>query len=207
MKLQRGLTLLEMLVAIAIFTMIGIASFEVLTRVKAADQSSERHALALEQLQRAHWTMERDFMQASIRQVRLEEGAPSAKLLLSEPNLLESDSEGVTFTRLGYNNPFGFLPRGTTQGVGYRVQEGRLERLHTLYPDVSLGTKPKVRVLLEHIDTLEFKFYSGSEWNEGWNKANQLPEAVEVLLESEVHGNLRWVFLMTGARLERAGDD
>lgn len=146
-------------------------------------------------------------MQVAIRKVRVDEGEPSENLFTAGKGLLESESEGVSFTRSGYNNPFGILPRGTVQGVAYRVVEGRLERLHTLYPDVALGTEPKVRVLLEDVDAMKFQFYSGSSWSEGWSKSNQLPEAVEVLLESEVHGDLRWVFLMTGAKLEQSSNE
>ena len=199
---NRGFTLLEMLVSIAIFSVIGVASFEVLTRMKSVEQTATAHSELLEQWQRANWTMERDFMQVAVRKVRQDGDDPSTHLLMAKQGWLESDSAGVSFTRAGWTNPFGLLARGTVQGVGYRIQEGRLERLTTLYPDMARGTEPKVRVLLEHIDAMKLKFYSDKTWQENWEQENKLPEAVEVTLESETYGDLRWVFLMTGASLE-----
>lgn len=202
MKRQMGFTLLEILVAMAIFAMIGTASYTVLTQVKRADKISERHSAVLEQMQRAHLLMERDFMQVAVRRVRQNESEPSAMLFHSEKGLMESEGDGVLFTRMGWTNPFGVLPRGNVQGVGYRLQEGRLERLHTLYPDAVTGTEPKVRVLLENIDSLTFKYFADKKWQEDWGKTNSIPEAVEITIESETLGNFRWVFLMTGASLE-----
>ncbi len=202
MRQQRGFTLLEILVAMSIFAMIGVASYTVLTQVKRADQRSEHHAEALEQLQRAYILMERDFMQASVRQIRLNEGEPSKHLLWSGPNLFDSDDDGVGLTRVGWHNPFEMLPRGTVQAVSYRLKGETLERVHSLYPDVASGTEPKVRPLLDGVKSLKFHYYDDSQWQDLWEKENALPKAVEVLIETQELGELRWVFMMTGAALE-----
>ena len=69
---QRGFTLIEILIAMAIFTLIGLASTGLLTTViDSNDLSSERFE-KLQQLQRAMVIIERDIQQAVPRPVRAE---------------------------------------------------------------------------------------------------------------------------------------
>ncbi|MCM2680888.1 type II secretion system minor pseudopilin GspJ [Echinimonas agarilytica] len=199
---SQGFTLLEILVAVAIFALLGVAALSTLTTVQKADQSSMRHSEKLELLQRAYWTMERDFLQVAVRQNRLDGNEPSTYIFRAEENLMESEGQGVAFTRHGWTNPFHLLPRGNVQGVVYRLREGNLERLHTLYPDVAGGTEPKIRVLLENIESVKYKFYRGTTWQNNWTVEREVPKAIEVTLESDAFGEIRWVFLMTGAKLE-----
>ena len=203
-KIHQGFTLIEILVSIAIFTVIGIASFSVLTRIQEADNATAQHSLEIENLQRAHWTMERDFMQMTVRQVRINEQAPSTTLLTAGEEIIESDSQAIAFTRNGWSNPFGMQSRGNVQPVAYRLREGVLERLYTLYPDPAQGTEYKVRPLLEGVESLEFRFWHNNKWQKTWEQKNALPHAVEVSIKSQLNGEIRWVFLTTGAQIDKA---
>ncbi|GGA88725.1 type II secretion system protein J [Neiella marina] len=201
---QRGFSLLEILVAVAIFSIIGIASYGTLTTVQKADVRSQQYADDFERLQRALWVMERDFMQATVRQVRIDGDAPSTVLFAHTRGRGETDSDTVAFTRAGWLNPFNQLPRGEVQGVVYRVEENQLQRLHTLYPDQATGIEPHTRVLIEDIESFKVRLYVGDSWVENWNKERALPKAVEVTVTSKAFGAIRRVFLMTGAKLEQA---
>ncbi len=63
--MQRGFTLIEILIAMAIFTLIGLASTGLLTTVIDSNDISEERFAKLQLLQRAMITIERDLQQAS----------------------------------------------------------------------------------------------------------------------------------------------
>ena len=69
--MQRGFTLIEILIAMAIFTLIGLASTGLLTTVIDSNDISEERFAKLQLLQRAMITIERDLQQAVPRAVRI----------------------------------------------------------------------------------------------------------------------------------------
>lgn len=114
----RGFTLIELLVAIAIFALIGLASYRVLGSVM---QGEERLGARIEQLRtvsRAFWLLQQDVEQLVARDVRGAEGVVPA-----QPNFLVVNNEAelpLQFTRAGRANPLG-LPRSALQRVAYRI--------------------------------------------------------------------------------------
>lgn len=199
---QAGFTLLEILVAISIFTLIGIASNSVLTRVLDGDAISQQRFQQLQRLQRVMLTIERDFMQAANRPVRVE-GATNNVVMSGGANLFESEADGVGFVRAGWMNPQLILPRSNMQAVAYRLFEGRLEKLYSNYVDNVVGAEPKVKVLLEDVLDFQVTFYLGpkqdaednSNWGDVYTGAD-LPEAIEVTISTDNFGTIKRKFLM-----------
>lgn len=114
---QLGFTLLEVLIAISIFALIGIASFQVLTSVINTQKVGERHSRQLGAFQKALSIIDRDLQQFVDRPVRhgADETTPSLRI----------DSGGdypLEITRGGWANPL-LLPRSTLQRVAYDVGE------------------------------------------------------------------------------------
>ena len=71
--MQKGFTLLEILIAMAIFTLIGLASTGLLTTVIDSNDLSSERFQKLQQLQRAMVILERDIQQAVPRAARIED--------------------------------------------------------------------------------------------------------------------------------------
>ena len=69
-----GFTLLEMLIAIAIFAMLGIAANSVLSTVMKNDEVTKEFATRLKSLQQGFGALERDLGQMVARSPRLFEG-------------------------------------------------------------------------------------------------------------------------------------
>lgn len=203
-RAEHGFTLLEILIAMAIFTLIGIASTGVLTSVIDSDELSTERFEKLQTLQRAMLTLERDILQAVARPVRVE-GEANERVMLGGDGVLDSYHDGLVLVHGGWHNPQLRLPRSTLQGVGYRVQERQLQRLYGNYVDNVIGYEPKVKVLLENIDDFKVYFIPVDEDEEGdsaWQddySDEVLPKAVAIEITSQDFGLIRREFLLSGA--------
>jgi len=195
---SRGFTLLEVLIAMAIFAMIAVAATAMFSQMQDSEVISREQGAELHQLQRAMAAMERDFMQIVSRQVRLNEEAPVNQSLRASAGFLDSDAMGIAFIRTGWRNPQARLPRSELQGVGYRLREEKLERLATLYPDPSSQSEPRAVVLLAGVEDLTFKFFHNGRWQEQW-QGDGLPQAVQVTLKTKRFGTIVRAFLLPAA--------
>ncbi|MEP0356126.1 type II secretion system minor pseudopilin GspJ [Paraglaciecola sp.] len=204
LRRNRGFTLLEILVAIAIFALIGVASTGVLNSVIESDQLSEERFAKLEELQRAMLTIERDIMQMTNRSVRVN-GEANSVVVSGGEDVMSSDAGGLAFVRSGWHNPQMLLPRSTLQSVGYRLQEQELQRVYGNYVDNVIGYEPKVRVLLSDIEDFQVSFLTDEEkvedaedWEEIYS-SEVLPLAISVTISSKTFGEIRREFLVGGA--------
>jgi general secretion pathway protein J len=202
---HQGFTLLEILIAMAIFTLIGLASTSVLTTVIDSDQASSQRFEKLEGLQRAMLTLERDILQAIPRAIRVN-GEANTTVMRGGRDLLDSEADGIGFVRAGWHNPQLMLPRSTLQAVGYRLQEGQLQRVYGNYLDNVIGFEPKVKVLLQDVTDFRVEFLTSSKNNgeeASWQESyvgKVLPLAVAVTLNSKDFGQIRREFFLHGAR-------
>jgi general secretion pathway protein J len=194
---QSGFTLIEVLIAMAIFALIAFGATAILTNVSDADEASQERFASLQDLQRAMLIIERDFLQMVPRKTRLE-GEVSENLVEAGKFTFDSDGDGIGFVRAGWHNPQLTLRRSTLQNVAYRVQENRLERLHSTYVDNVIGFEPKVRVLLNDVETIKIEFLEKFEASDfTWKEAEPLPElpiAVAITIESNIYGEIRREF-------------
>ncbi|WP_420820543.1 type II secretion system minor pseudopilin GspJ [Saliniradius amylolyticus] len=201
---NRGFTLIEILLAMAIFSLIGLASYSVLSTVLDSDRLSSEQFEAFEKLQRTMLYLERDLLQAVPRSVRIE-GQGNDIVFSGGEDQLQSDADGMAFVRGGWHNPQLMLPRSRLQAVGYRLRDGKLERLHHNYPDNVIGHEPEIRVLLERVEDLQLQFATApinndrdsNTWSNSYT-ATELPMAVAVELTTEDFGMIRREFLLTG---------
>ncbi|MFQ3205984.1 MAG: general secretion pathway protein J [Glaciecola sp.] len=194
---QSGFTLIEILVAMAIFALIAVGSVTMLTAVSAQNELSDERMQALQTMQRAMLIIERDFLQMVPRKTRVE-GEVSDILVFAGEFEFESESDGIGFVRSGWHNPQLTLRRSTLQSVAYRTQNKELQRLYSTYVDNVIGFEPKVRVLLKGIESVSFEYLDKFdkktfEWIEA-EPVEELPIAVAIIIKSEVYGEIRREF-------------
>ena len=197
----RGFTLIEILIAMAIFTMIGLASTALLTTVIDSDEASTEKFAELQQLQRFMLTLERDVLQVVDRPVRVE--GEENKTVFRGGELDDSDADGMAFVRGGWHNPKLMLPRSTLQGVAYRLKNGNIERLNTVYVDNVLGYEPKVRVVLSDVTDFQLEFNTGEKdgRNDGWHDSftgERLPDGIRVTVTTKKGGEFIRTFAIGG---------
>lgn len=190
----RGMTLIEVLVAMAIFAILAALAYGALNRtLDSADILGDRMA-RLQAVQRAVRLLEQDFMQLAPRPVRrsLDENASGA---------LDAGFAGVgiELTRAGWNNPAA-LPRGTLQRVAYWTEENTLIRAHWNVLDRTLSNEPIEVELLDDIEDLQIRYMlDNGEWASEWPPGlqapgaglRQRPRAVEIVLRLPAEGDIR----------------
>jgi len=194
---HKGFTLLEVLVAISIFSVVSLASFTIFDTVLRGDENSKIRSERQNELQRAFLLMERDFLQMAKRSMRISGEAPSKNFLQTSDDSFLADEQAIAFVRNGWTNPGLLLPRSDMQNVAYRVVDDTLERLHFNFVDAVVGEEPKVRPLIKHVTSLAFEYYDGGKWQKKWS-GNTLPLAIAIEIETEDYGLIRRQFLVAG---------
>ncbi|AYM87910.1 MULTISPECIES: type II secretion system minor pseudopilin GspJ [Pseudoalteromonas] len=195
---QRGFTLIEVLVAMAILAVVIMATHQILDSTTKAKEASDEKIAELNGLQTAFRLMDQDFSQMTQRTVRNEAGDAQEQYLLAGRYILESQYDGIAFVRDGWVNPINLLPRSELQAVGYRVLDDNLERVYRVYVDQLDNMEPRVQVVLKGIEELKFEFLdANNEWQEQW-QIKALPKAVAVTLQPIEAEPIRRVFLVPG---------
>lgn len=183
-------TLLEMLVALSVFSLVAAMAYAGLARLVET-----RRALAIEQEQLARvlfalGLFERDLRAALPRSARDAKGATRPALV--------GGSAGIEWTRAA--------PRaggGASVGrVRYRLDGSRLLIEWDAVADRAPDSPASSEVLLERVSRLELRFLDREgRWQRDWPAGEAaLPRAVEVVLGIEGLGDLRRLVAVEGAR-------
>lgn len=194
---NKGFTLLELLLAIAIFSVISLSSFTLFDTILNADEKSQQGTTRQNELQRAFLMMERDFLQISKRSIRFNGEAPTKTFIYTESESFSSDNATLGFVRSGWTNPGMLLPRSSMQAVMYQLNDSTLERLHYNFVDAVVGQEAKARPLITDVEEVEYEFYYNNAWLKK-HKDGQLPKAIAVELELKDYGLIRREFLVAG---------
>ena len=197
MRKSAGFTLLELMLSMAIFTVVSLAGFTIFDTVFKSEKGGREKIASLNKLQTAFILLERDLSQIARRHVRKEGSDTSNDFIYSNKGGFSSNIEGLSFVRHGWTNPALMLPRSDLQAVGYRLEDQRLERTYYNYVDPVLGEEPKVRVLLDGVTDVLFEFYYDNKWQKELI-TGKMPVGVAVEVTTEEFGNMRRQFLVTG---------
>ncbi len=202
-----GFTLIEVLIAMAIFAFLAIGAQQVLSQVYRSNDISQQRSDRMKTLQRALVFMDNDFRQIALRHMRTNGEEPSRKLIAWGEYLLDSDQNGVMFARSGWHNPAAQFPRGEVTKVGYRIRAGVLERVWWHYVDTPTGQQGAVMPLIDQVERFEMRFYDGQQWRNVWDKNDTLPQAVEVVLTLQDYGKISRIYLTGGGQISLESSD
>ncbi|MCR9886249.1 type II secretion system minor pseudopilin GspJ [Vibrio alginolyticus] len=206
----KGFTLIEVLVSIAIFASLSVAAYQVVSQVQRSNALSQERTQRLNEIQRAMVMMDNDFRQMAMRQTRTNGEEPASRLIFWSDYLLDSDTKGLMFARLGWHNPQQQFPRGEVTKVGYRLKEETLQRVWWRYPDTPVGQQGTVTPLLTQVESFDMRFYDGKQWKKEWAEEKALPKAVSVVLTLKDYGEIVRTYLTPDGTLsqkeESSGD-
>ena len=187
MSRPRGFTLLELLVAIGLFSVLAVLVWGSLDGLARGSTQLDQATQRLAEVQRGLDLLVRDLRQAMPRPVR--DG--SGRVLPA----LAGARNGLELTRGGHGNALA-LPRSTLERAAWRSNGQRLERLHWPVLDRVASSLPRVDPLLEGVASLELRYRDadGREHDQ-WPPARSgdaavLPRAVELRLRLADMGEL-----------------
>ena len=202
-KPTRGFTLLELLVALAVFSIMAVAAYGGLRNVLYTRAAVEEQNRRLAAVQLAIYRLEQDIEQAVPRGIRDEYGEPQGAVL---GGALADDR--LTLTRAGWDNPLG-QPRANLQRVAYRLRDGRLWRLYWPVLDRGGLIEPRETLLLDQVREFKARFLDQDDWRDDWPPPSsssedskpdpdRLPRAVEISLTLEDWGEITRVLPLPG---------
>ncbi|KXS52215.1 MAG: general secretion pathway protein J [Marinobacter sp. T13-3] len=198
---EQGFTLMEVLIAVTITSVIGLGVWQVIGSVVNSRDRVNELAGQFENIQKVMLLLERDIVQIVNR--------PARDLYGDFQPALTSRDEGhaLLLTRQGWRNPLG-LRRSELQRVGWEYSGSELRRHY--WPVVDQGQDDSLRsvLLLDNVQTFDIQFLDASgnrfaQWPEGAVLAEQvagqrpevpLPQGIEITLEHNQFGELTRIF-------------
>jgi len=204
---QRGFTLLELVVVLAVFSIVAVMAYGGLNNVLRTRVAIEDNLERVRQLQRTYLRLRQDFLQIQPRTIRDEFGDPRSAVR-GRPE------EGVYLVSGGWRNPAGH-PRSNMQRIRWHLENDTLVRSHFRHLDRAPNTQPESLRVLDDVTQLTVRYLARDrEWYAQWPQAlgstpdlqasATLPLAIEVTMETDTWGELRFVF-PTGPSSATAG--
>ncbi|WP_413793711.1 MULTISPECIES: type II secretion system protein GspJ [unclassified Pseudomonas] len=175
MNKQSGFTLLELVIAIAIFALLGLASWRLFDGVVRTQQGAGQHERDIRALQRAVAVIERDVWQAVVDSVVLAPGH-------------------LQLQRSHWRNPLD-QPRSERQAVSYRLKGSALWR-ESVGEGAPLVQRQK---LLDDVRSLDWRVFDSQR---GWHHqtaSGTTPLALELIVSAGRFQQIRRVLLLPQA--------
>ena len=180
---QRAFTLIELLIALAIFALLSAFAYRGLAVMLESREHLDRDSRKWRDLALFVGRFERD-VQAVIERPAVGPSGTLQSAVSSRLDLGGTNATGLAVTRAGavlYANEL-----AAPQRVGYRLAEGRVERLAWLAVDSGPRAEVTATPVLGDARALAFRFLDrGYEWRRDWAlpAAQGMPVAVEMTLE------------------------
>ncbi len=190
---QSGFTLIEVLVAMAIFGVLSALAYMTLGQTLSNSDMLTERMDRLQSIQRTMSYLSTELIQVAPRSIRADLGQ-------AQPALVSNfgDEFSLQLTHNGWPNSAG-VPRSTQQRTAYRIEDDELIRYHWNVLDRTVNNVPVATVLLEGIESLTFRFLQpNGDWVDQWPpvsvqaapNSTMLPRAVAIVLTLPDEGEL-----------------
>jgi general secretion pathway protein J len=188
-----GFTLLEILIALFVFTLLSLILTQVLHNVITVQSVTERNAERLHALQIALLMISQDIEQSVNRAVLDVSGKEQAAFIGMPAKL--------TLTRVGFANPGGMLTRSNMQRVRYVWHDTALWRETWQALDQAPDALPQSRCLLTDLTQARFQYLDKrntfhDDWPDVSDLNQPLPRAVRVKLTFSDGGEVSQLYVM-----------
>ncbi len=189
----KGFTLLELIVAIAIFALISAMTYPAMIEILDLGNEAQQQAERLTEIQKAMTIIARDVRQVVDRPVRDSFGS-EVKAVVGGGGI----SAVLELSRSGWRNPVG-MARPHLQRVAYLFADEKLMRQSWYVLDRASDTVASEQLLIEAVEAVEIRFMDDTgKWQEFWPPADPdkpaLPQAIGVVVELQDWGRINRIF-------------
>jgi len=191
---EQGFTLVELLVALAIFAMIATAGTALLGYSIEAQRGTALSLDRIAALRRSSVLLSADLAQAVPRTSRDARG--------DRQRAFTGDQAGaagpmLALVRAGWANDLQ-APRASLQKVAYWIEDGTLVRRSWPMIDGVADAQAMRSVLLRGVRSAELRFRKQGAWRDRWDERlpDAMPDAVELVMEVDDIGPVRQLFLI-----------
>jgi general secretion pathway protein J len=184
---KSGFSLIELLVALAVFSIMSALAYGGLSSIARARTELARQEDAFGDLIRAVGVLDRDLREATARPVRGNFGQPLPAFA--------GTADHLEFTRLGFANPQA-EPRSNLERVLYELDAGSLKRGRFAVLDRAPTTAPIVADLKVRAEDFRLRYMdSSNRWLDAWpppqtTDVTLLPRAVQWRLRTHDDGEI-----------------
>ena len=192
-KDKSGFTLIEMVVAIAIFAVVGVLAYGGLNHVLKNQEHIQDSEERLKNLQLTFRYLERDMSQIIDRSVRNQYGDIQYAFIGDE-------EKAISFTHSGWRNPAN-LARSKLQRVAYELSDKTLKRYTWSQLDGAIAEEYFSTNLLEDVESLSMRYLDQSNrWHTTWPPLNTnpesigIPKALEITIKTQPWDEVKRIF-------------
>lgn len=169
---QRGLTLVETLVALAVFAVVSLAATAILATTVTGREAISESLDRTGELQLARTILAQDLAQPVGRTVT-DEGRGAVNFQGGEDIFVngvprEEGDVRLVLTRRGKSNPGRMDDRGALERVRYVFADGELRRIARTRIDSTDDTPETARPLIRGLADARFEFYDYPAWRTVW---------------------------------------
>ncbi|MGH8173465.1 MAG: type II secretion system minor pseudopilin GspJ [Rhodanobacteraceae bacterium] len=209
---RSGFSLVELLVALAVFAALAAAAYGGLAEIARARGALAAHQDRFAAAARTITALERDLRQAVSRPVR--GGARGEEI-----PALAGTADRLELTRLGFANPRAEA-RSNLERVAFAVDNAQLMRGRYAVLDRAPDSVPAQSVLLDQVNALRVRYFgTDGIWRDAWPPAElaagtpgdvpmteRLPRAIEFRIDASGLGELRRIVELPSSIPQFAAD-
>ena len=193
----KGFTLVEILVAIFLASLIGILVLSGLSTSLSINEKTLNRSNLLSQIALTDKIIKRDLLHALDRNARDERGDVRDWPLYGEVLL----DEGI-FLAFSIHTPIREGSRGALKWVEYSKEGSQIIRSEYSYVDRVLDSFKHSSILLDSVDSLDLKFFNQGSFAEAWPPQEMvefsgLPQMIEISFKFESYGDVFRRYLLT----------